>query len=125
MNSTLRKQIIMRKKYITLCAAATVVGALAMPVPEVSASWFSRHHPQRAEVDHREEHQQERIATGLRNGALTSGEARQLETQEESLKRQEREEVRANGGSLTKGQTRQLNHEEDTLSREIYHDTHN
>jgi hypothetical protein len=115
----------MKKKGIALCAAVAMTSALAVAAPEASAGWFSRHHPRRAEVDHREEYQQRRIAKGLRNGTLTPGEARQLETQENALKRQEHEEVRANGGYLTKRQTRQLNHEEDTLSHEIHHDTHN
>ena len=115
----------MKKKGIALCTAVAMTSALAVAAPEASAGWFSRHHPRRAEVDRREEYQQARITKGLHNGTLTPGETRQLETQENALKRQEREEVRANGGYLTKRQTRQLNHEEDTLSHEIHHDTHN
>ena len=115
----------MKKRFITTCATAALMGALAVFASPASAGWFSRHYPRRAEVDRREERQQERIARGLRNGSLTPGEARQLETQEGALRNQEREEVRANGGYLTKQQTRQLNHEEDTLSHQIHHDTHN
>jgi len=101
------------------------MGTLAVGAPQASADWFSRHHPRRAEVDRREEHQQARIVRGLGNGSLAPGEAQQLETQERALRNQEREEVRTNGGYLTKQQTRQLNRDEDALSREIHHDTHN
>jgi|SRR5581483_7827331 len=115
----------MKKTCIAACAMTVMTSALGVSVPQASASWFSRHHPRRAEVDHREGRQQERIARGLRNGSLSPGEAQQLETQERALRNQERQEVGANGGYLTKQQTRQLNHEEDTLSHEIYRDTHN
>ncbi len=115
----------MKKGFVALCATTAMVGALLVATPPASANWFTQHHPRRAEVNHREGRQQERIAHGIRNGSISPQEAQQLESQERALKLQEREEVRANGGSLTKQQTRQLNHEEDTLSHEIYHDTHN
>lgn len=115
----------MKKWSVALCATTIVAGILLGSVPQASAGWFSRHHPRRAEVDRREEQQQEQIAHGLRNGTLTPGEARQLESQERALRRQEQEEVGANGGSLTRQEYRQLNHEEDSLSHEIHHDTHN
>jgi hypothetical protein len=115
----------MKRKYITLCATILFGGVFLGTVSQASASWFSRHHPRRAEVDRREERQQERITHGLRNGSLTPAEAQQLESQERTLRSQERAEVRANGGSLSRQEYRQLNHEEDNLSREIHHDTHN
>ncbi len=115
----------MKKACVAVCAMMVMTSALIVSVSQASAGWFSRRHPRRAAVDQREERQQGRIARGLHNGSLTSGEAQQLETQERALRSQERQEVRANGGSLTKQQTRQLKHEEDTLSHEIHHDTHN
>jgi len=115
----------MKKWFVASCATTMVVGTLLGSAPQASADWFSRHHPRRAEVDRREERQQEQIAHGLRNGTLTPGEARQLESQEGALRRQEDAEVRANGGSLTGQEYRQLNHEEDSLSHEIHQDTHN
>jgi len=115
----------MKKAWIALGAVTVMTGALTVSVPNASAGWFSRHHPRRAEVDRREERQQERITRGIRNGSLSPGEVQQLETQERALRNQEREEVHANRGFLTKQQTRQLNHEEDALSHEIHHDTHN
>src|SRR5262249_51384153 len=115
----------MKRTCIALCTMTVMAGALAVSVPKASADWFSRHHPRRAEVNRREENQQERIARGIRNGSLTPGEAQQLETQERALRNQEHQEVRTNGGFLTKQQTQQLNHEEDALSHEIHDDTHN
>src|SRR5262245_12968969 len=79
--------------------------------PPASASWFSKHHPRRAEVDRREHRQQERIREGIANGSLAPQEAAQLERQEHALRQQERTEVWTDGGSLTKGEQRQLNQE--------------
>jgi len=59
-------------------------------IPPASASWFSRHHPRRAEVNRRELRQQERIREGIVNGSLTRQEAAQLEGQEHALRQQER-----------------------------------
>jgi hypothetical protein len=115
----------MKKGFLVLCATTAVMGAFMLSAPQTSAGWFRHHHPRRAEVNRREERQQNRIAYGVRTGRLTPGEARQLESQEAALKRQEREEVRANGGTLTRRQYRQLNHEENALSREIHRDNHN
>ena len=115
----------MRKGFIALYTATAFAGILAVCVSQASAGWFSRQHPRRAEIDRREEHQQERIRRGLRNGSLSPAEAQDLENQERAIRRQEHEEVRANGGSVTKHQAQQLNHEEDMLNREIHHDNHN
>ena len=115
----------MRKGFIALYTATAFAGILAVCVSQASAGWFSRQHPRRAEIDRREEHQQERIGRGLRTGSLSPAEAQSLESQERTIQHQEHEEVRANGGSLTKHQAQQLNREEDMLSREIHHDTHN
>jgi hypothetical protein len=115
----------MKKKVVALGATTMIVGALMVTAPPASASWFARHHPRRAEVNHREWRQQERIDRGIRNGRISPQEAQQLESQERALRGQEHADVRANGGYLTKQQTRQLNREEDTLSHEIYQDDHN
>ena len=93
--------------------------------PPASAASFAQRHPRRAEVNHRERHQQLRIANGIRNGSLSPAEVRQIESQEAAVKRQERREVRANGGYLTRGQDRQLNRELNGISRDIYQDKHN
>jgi hypothetical protein len=118
-------EVTMQKGFIALCATTVMVGALVVSAPSASAYWFSRHHPRRAEVNHREWHQQGRINQGIHNGSLSPQEARQLESQERALRQQEHADVRANGGYLTRGQQRQLNQEQDTLSHEIYQDKHN
>ena len=115
----------MKKGIIAWGATTVMIGALAVAAPSASASWFNWHHSRRAEVNHREWHQQERINQGIRNGSLSPQEAQQLESQERALRQQERADVRANGGYLTRHQAEQLNHEEDTLSHEIHHDEHN
>ena len=108
-----------------LVLTAVTASLFLSATPPASASWFSHHHPRRAEVDRRESRQQERIRQGIADGSLNPQEASRLERQEHALRMQERNEVRANGGSLTKGEQRQLNREEDALSDEIHHDRHN
>jgi hypothetical protein len=114
-----------KKGFLALGITTVTVSALVVSAPSASASWFGRHHPRRAEVNHREWRQQERIEQGIHNGSLSPQEAQQLESQERALRQQEHADVRANGGYLTKGQDRQLNREEDMLSHEIHHDEHN
>jgi hypothetical protein len=115
----------MKPSLKTVFLTSMTAGLLLTATLPASASWFSNHHPRRAEVDRREHRQQERIREGVANGSLNPGEAAQLERQEHALRQQERNEVRANGGALTKSEQRQLNQEENALSHEIHQDRHN
>ena len=112
------------KMWIASIAMAAVLGIGIVP-GRARAEDFAQKHPRRAEVNHREHHQQKRIANGIKSGRLNAGEAANLEGQEAGLKAQERAEVKANGGHLTKGEQQQLNQEENNLSHQIYNDKHN
>ncbi|MGO9640014.1 MAG: hypothetical protein ACLP1Y_01750 [Candidatus Acidiferrales bacterium] len=76
-------------------------------------------------IQKREEHQQARIANGIKNGSLTAGETARLEHREAGLNRQIHHERVANGGHLTAGERAQVNREQNHISRNIYRDKHN
>jgi hypothetical protein len=78
-----------------------------------------------AEVDRRENRQQERIGQGVESGQLTPGETARLEHQEQRIDNQVKAERAANGGHLTAAERRQVNREENRESRRIYAAKHN
>ena len=78
-----------------------------------------------AEVDRREERQQDRIAQGVRSGELTPRETARLERKEARIDRQIKTERAANGGKLTPAERRQVNREQNRTSRQIYRAKHN
>lgn len=80
---------------------------------------FKENHPRRAEVLQRDRHLSHNLKQD--KGQL-GGNYNQLMRQDKAIHRQERWEARANGGHITRGEQRQLNHEENHLRREIRHD---
>jgi uncharacterized membrane protein YebE (DUF533 family) len=74
-------------------------------------------------IDRREQHQQNRVANGLKNGSLTSGEAAKIERDEAKI---QRDEAAAKAdGVVTKREQARLNRELNHTSREIRRDKHN
>ena len=78
-----------------------------------------------AEVDRREDRQQERIGQGVESGQLTPGETARLERQEQRIDNQVTAERAANGGHLTPAERAQVNREQNRESRRIYAAKHN
>ena len=78
-----------------------------------------------AEVDRREDRQQERIGQGVESGQLTPGETARLERQEQRIDNQIKAERAANGGHLTAAERAQVNREQNRESRRIYAAKHN
>jgi hypothetical protein len=77
------------------------------------------------EVDDREANQQQRTASGLRSGQMTSGEAAQTNRNQAQVAQQVHNERAANGGALTKQEKQQVNHEQNKNSKQIYNEKHN
>ncbi len=82
-------------------------------------------HPRVNQVNQREQHQQNRIANGVKSGQLTPGETRRLERGEQRLQHNEKKDMAKDNGHLTKQDQRQLNHEANHMSKRIYKDKHN
>ena len=77
-----------------------------------------------AEVDRREQRQQERIAQGVKSGELTPRETARLERKEARIHREIEHDRAANGGHLTPAERRQINRQQNRVSRQIYREKH-
>jgi|HubBroStandDraft_1064217.scaffolds.fasta_scaffold08668_3 hypothetical protein len=73
----------------------------------------------------RETNQDQRIANGLRDGQMTSGEAARAEHTQSNIDQQVHNDRMANGGTLTNQERQQVNGEQNAASRQIYRDNHN
>jgi hypothetical protein len=102
------------------------------PTVSAAASVSSFHdHPNnpalaaRPAVNGREANQDQRIANGLRDGQMTSGEAAHAERRQSNIDQQVHSDRMANGGALTNQERQQVNREQNGASRQIYRDNHN
>ncbi len=78
-----------------------------------------------SEVGGRAEHQQDRIAQGVKSGELTGAETNHLESQEANINKEIRTDKKANGGQLTSAERSQINKQQTQLSHQIHKDKHN
>ena len=78
-----------------------------------------------SEVGGRAQHQQDRIANGVKSGELTGAEANHLEGQEANINKEIRTDKKANGGQLTSAERAQINQQQTKLSHQIHNDKHN
>ena len=85
---------------------------------------FAQNHPRRNQVNQRVKNQRRRINQGVRDGQLTTGQARQLRHNLNEMKEQEHKDVRENGGYLTKDEQKQFNQEENANSALIHDERH-
>jgi hypothetical protein len=81
-------------------------------------------HPRVNQVNRREQHQQNRIGNGLKNGTLNSKQATNLEKRETNLQNREKADMAAHNGHLTKAEQKGLNRQENRISKSIYKDKH-
>jgi uncharacterized lipoprotein YajG len=79
-------------------------------------------HPRVNQINRREQHQQDRIANGVKNDKLTPGQAARLERGEQRLQNNEKKDMAADNGHLTKQDQHQLNREANHMSRRIAKD---
>jgi hypothetical protein len=78
-----------------------------------------------AEVDRREERQQDRIGQGVQSGQLTPGETTRLERGEQRIDNEIKTDRAANGGHLTAAERRSIYRQQNRESRRIYAAKHN
>lgn len=95
-----------------LALSSTIGFAQAAPAPA------QRH---ATTINQRREHQQQRIAQGIRSGRLNARSAGHLERREASIGLQERHMRVANHGRLNRMDRTRLNHRLNRTSRAIYH----
>ena len=80
---------------------------------------------QPGEIQQRKDNQQDRIANGIQDGQLTSGETKNLETKEAGLNKEEHTMRQDDDGHLTSADRTKLNNQQNRLSNDIYADKHN
>ncbi len=86
---------------------------------------YDPNHPRVNQVNSREQNQQNRIANGIKSGAVTPKEGAKLERQQNRINNQEKKDMAAHNGHLTKANQAQLNREQNRASKNIYAKEHN
>jgi hypothetical protein len=75
-------------------------------------------------IRQREDNQQDRIAQGVKSGALNAGQAAQLEKNEAKINNEVRKDSAANGGKLTAQEKAQVNNQLNHQSMQIHQAMH-
>jgi hypothetical protein len=86
------------------------------PPKHLAANNFDKEHPRRAEVIHRDNHLEHRIAGDRHNLGRNFD---RLRNDADSIRKQEQADAKKNGGYITKGEQKQLNREENGLKKEV------
>ena len=76
-------------------------------------------------VGKRAEHEQDRIAGGIKSGELSPSEAANLEKREANINQEVKADRAANGGHLTQQEKNQIQHQQNKAGHQIYKDKHN
>jgi len=75
-------------------------------------------------VNNREEHQQDRIGNGIKDGQLSASQAAQLEKSQAKIQNQEARDEAAHNGHLTPAEKAQFQREQNKQSRKIHNERH-
>jgi hypothetical protein len=105
-------------KRTILFAAAMAVAGLGIATNADAAGW-GWHHPRRAEVNHRLNHQFHRIAMERRDGEITGRQAAYLHAEDRGIRGHERFDASRDGGHITRWDQHRLNREENGVNRQI------
>jgi hypothetical protein len=113
----------MKTREIILSAAALIAFS---GVPALAQSSTTNTTPsQPGEIQQRKDNQQDRIANGIQDGQLTTGETKNLETKEADLNKEEHTMRQDDDGHLTAADRAKINNQQNHLSNQIYDDKHN
>jgi hypothetical protein len=104
-----------------MVAVLALAGVAAATGTASAESRWDRHHPRRAEVNHRLANQNRRIRQERRDGQITAAQAHDLHAEDRGIRAQERFDASQDGGHITKGEKQQLNQEENGVSQQIGH----
>jgi hypothetical protein len=115
----------MKTRESILSAAALIVLCGAPAFAQQSGTTTTPATGQPGEIQQRKDNQQDRIANGVQDGQLTSGETKNLETKEADLNKEEHTMRQDDDGHLTSTDRNRLNNQQNHLSNQIYDDKHN
>src|SRR5215831_6549968 len=103
----------MKKLHMLTCAIVAVIGFSSIGYAQTKTR----------RIDRREQNQQKRVANGLKDGSLSSGEAAKIERDETKI-RQDEAKAKSDG-VVTSGERKKLTRELNQTSREIHRDRDN
>jgi|SRR5579862_5928894 len=113
----------MKTREIILSAAALMVLSGAPAFAQSTTPAPSATQP--GEIQQRKDNQQDRIANGVQDGQLTTGETKNLETKEAGINKEEHTMRSEDDGHLTAAERARINNQQNHLSNQIYDDKHN
>jgi len=97
-----------------------VIAMLGLTAPTFAQSGkFDRHHPRRAEVNHRIANQDRRIDRKVRDGQMSRAQAHHLRNNDRKIRQEERDMASQNHGHITRQEKKSLNQQENRNSRKI------
>jgi hypothetical protein len=114
----------MKTREIILSAAALIV-LCGVPAFAQSSTTTTTDPNKPETIQQRKDNQQDRIANGIQDGQLTSGETKNLETKETDLNKEEHTMREDDDGHLTSADRATINQQQNHLSNQIYDDKHN
>jgi hypothetical protein len=80
---------------------------------------FAAKHPRRAEVNHRLNHQDNRINHEVKDGQISRHKATELHQRDRNIRATERADASKNGGHISKAEKNRLNARENNVSKSI------
>lgn len=113
--------MVKRTTCVVICSAL-IAGAMFIAGPSHAEDQWQQNHPRRHQVNHRLNHQNQRVDQGLKDHQLTKSQAQQLHADDASIRQQERQDASVNNGHITKAEQQQLNQEENANSQAIYNE---
>lgn len=110
----------MNKRLIISLAVLSTVSMTALPVLAQDAAPHARHSLKHRDpgINHRQNHQADRIRQGVRSGELTRAEAKDLREDRRDIRKQEREYK--SDGHLSKAERKDLHQDMNALSKDIH-----
>ena len=112
----------------SLMSAALVLGMLVTPFEAQAAGRGNpthlAGHPRVNQVNHRVADQHARIAQGVKNGTISTAQAKQLGQERHSIKQEEHTMRASDGGHLTSADKTALNQQLNARSAQIYGEKH-
>jgi hypothetical protein len=115
----------MKTRETILSAAALIILCGAPAFGQQTNTTTTPAAGQPGEIQQRKDNQQDRIANGVQDGQLTSGETKNLETKEGDLNQEEHTMRQDDDGHLTAADRAKINNQQNHLSNQIYDDKHN
>ena len=112
-----------RSRYwlVAVLGLALLAGTGAAQAQETQ---WQKNHPRRSQVNKRLARQNQRTEQGVKSGALTPEQGKQLHQEDQGIRKEERQDAAQNGGHITKQEQRKLNRQENRESRKIRKEKH-